>query len=207
MPPALPRIVCEPGAFAELTADPAAQIWRDRAPIELLETISGSVPLQRTLVRIGSTADEFRVLFEAHDIEPWATLTARDAPLYTEEVCEVFIDPVGDLKCYFEIEVNPLNAVMDLVVRRNRSGWKKDFAWQCEDLRSEVRRTPHGWCAELAIPFRSLTAEPPQPGATWRANFYRIDRPRDRERELSAWSPTLRPNFHTPERFGVVEFR
>jgi hypothetical protein len=25
-------------------------------------------------------------------------------------------------------------------------------------------------------------------------------------RELTAWSPTFRPSFHTPERFGVLQY-
>jgi hypothetical protein len=133
-------------------------------------------------------------------------LLERDAPLYTEEVVEVFLDPVGDLQSYFEFEVNPLNAVLDLVIRRNRSGFVKNFAWRCEGLRSETRRTPNGWNAELSLPFPSLTSNAVVPGSRWRANFCRIDRPEGRPRELSAWSPTGQPRFHVPNRFGIIEF-
>jgi hypothetical protein len=58
---------------------------------------------------------------------------------------ELFLDPVGDLESYFEIEVNPLNAVLDLVLRRTRSGYAKNFAWRCEGLRTAVKRTASGW--------------------------------------------------------------
>jgi hypothetical protein len=102
--------------------------------------------------------------------------------------------------------VNPLNAVLDLVLRRNRSGYVSDVAWNCDGLRTVVQRTDAAWIVELAIPFRSLVAEPPQVGSQWRANFLRIDRPPGAPRELSAWSPTGRPLFHVPERFGVIEF-
>jgi hypothetical protein len=119
---------------------------------------------------------------------------------------EVFLDPVGDLQSYFELEVNPLNAVLDLVIRKNRSGVIKDFSWRCENLRTAVRNANGGWSAEFAIPFRSLIAAPPKAGERWRANFYRIDRPENRQWELSAWSPTGFPNFHVPERFGILEF-
>jgi hypothetical protein len=159
------------------------------------------------MVKLGWTQDELRVLFHCADTHPWATMTERDAPLYEEEVVEVFLDPVGDLESYFEIEVNPLNAVLDLVLRRNRSGYAKDFAWRCEDLRTAAQISDSTWTAEFAIPFRSLVAEPPQPGSQWRANFFRIDRPRETPRELSAWSPTRLGTFHVPERFGVIEFR
>ena len=162
--------------------------------------------MQAASVRVAWDANELRVLFYAEDTHIHATLTERDAPLYTEEVVEVFLDPVGDGECYFEIEVNPLNAVLDLVLRRNRSGYAKDVSWDCEGLRTQVRREASAWSAEMSIPFRSLAAASPAPGGKWRANFLRIDRPPGTPRELSAWSPTGLANFHVPERFGVIEF-
>ncbi len=203
----VPRLRCGQRQFCgDVAADAHAADWQDCAPIPLREAITGGAPEQGTEVRAAWSADELRVLFVASDMEPWATLTARDAPLYQEEVVEVFIDPVGDALSYFEWEVNPLNAVLDLVLRRNRSGFVKDLSWRCEGLRTAARLVPGGWAAELAIPFRSLVSEMPAIGSEWRMNFCRIDRPRGRERELSAWSPTGRALFHVPDRFGVVEF-
>lgn len=174
--------------------------------MSLKETTTGAAPGQRTDVAAAWNDGELRVIFDAVDTEPWATLTERDAPLYTEEVLEVFLDPIGDLESYFEIEVNPLNTVLDLVLRRSRSGYVKDFGWRCDRLRTLARRTEHGWAAEFAIPFASLVAEPPRVGSRWRVNFFRIDRPKGKERELSAWSPTKLGTFHVPQRFGVLEF-
>ncbi|HSI13188.1 MAG TPA: carbohydrate-binding family 9-like protein [Chthoniobacter sp.] len=181
-------------------------MWRDVEPHSFHLAVDGRAPEQGTRVRCVWDADEWRVLFEVNDTHVWATLTERGAMLYQEEVVEVFIDPMGDLSSYFEIELNPLNATLEIVMRRNRSGYLKDFAWRCDGLRTATRRTTDGWCAELAIPFCSLIADPPQIGTKWRANFCRIDRPPGIERELSAWSSPGRANFHTPERFGLVEF-
>jgi hypothetical protein len=202
----LPGVLCARRALGELTANPYSSLWSVLPCAELRETVSGHPPKQSTRVRLAWDAVECRVLFHAEDANPWATLTERDAPLYQEEVVEVFLDPVGDLECYFEIEVNPLNAVLDLVLRRNRSGYMRDFTWHCEGLRTAVTKDATGWRAELSIPFDALAAAPPSNGTRWRANFLRIDRPPGTERELSAWSPTGRSNFHTPERFGFVEF-
>jgi hypothetical protein len=197
---------CPQRVLGDLTADPEAEPWRHLPGLPFQTAVDGVAPAQSTEVKCAWMAGEWRVLFSATDTHIWATLTERGAPLYQEEVVEVFIDPVGDLASYFEIEVNPLNAVLEAVMRRNRSGYRKDFAWRCDGLRTAVRRTTQGWCAELAIPFQSLVAEPPRLGSIWRANFCRIDRPPGVERELSAWSPPARANFHTPERFGFVEF-
>lgn len=198
--------VCLRRHFGEVLADPEAPPWRDLPALALCETVTGHAPRQPTRLKLGWTPDDLRVLFHCADTHPWATMTERDAPLYEEEVIEVFLDPVGDLQSYFELEVNPLNAVLDLVLRRNRSGYVKDFSWRCDALRTAVRTTPSSWTAELAIPFRSLVADAPQRGARWRANFFRIDRPDGTPRELSAWSPTRCGTFHVPERFGVIEF-
>ena len=202
----LPTMRCERRVLGEVTADPLAEIWRGVAPHEFRLAADGRPPQQGTTVRSVWNADEWRILIEVADTHVWATLTARGASLYQEEVVEVFVDPVGDLENYFEIELNPLNTVLEVVLRKNRSGYMKDFAWRCEGLRTAAHRTDTGWCAEFAIPFRSLVAEPPPPGAKWRANFCRIDRPPGVERELTAWSSPGRLNFHTPERFGFVEF-
>ena len=206
MAPPLPLLDCARRKLGALTADPTSAFWRNLAPATLRENLTGAAPQQATEVRVAWAAEELRVLFHAHDTHPWATITQRDGPLWEEEVVEVFLDPVGDGECYFEIEVNPLNTVLDLVLRRNRSGYKKDFAWKCEGFRSATARTADGWAAELAIPFRSLAADPPHPGGRWRANFLRIDRPPGQPRELSAWSPTRRATFHTPKRFGGLRF-
>jgi hypothetical protein len=197
---------CERRPLGEVTADPGGKLWRDLPSYPLRAVLDGATPGQGTRVKSAWDGEEWRVLFEIDDTHVWATLTERGAPLYQEEVVEVFVDPVGDLEAYFEIEVNPLNTVLEVFLRCNRSGYAKNFAWICEGLRTAVRRTDSGWCAELAIPFRSLVAEPPQAGARWRANFCRIDRPPGVERELTAWSEPGRASFHTPERFGTVEF-
>ncbi|MBV9274525.1 MAG: carbohydrate-binding family 9-like protein [Verrucomicrobia bacterium] len=178
--------------------------WTGAARLLLSENFTGRPPLWGTEVRVGWHAGELLVLFLCQDPEPWATLTERDGPLWEEEVVEVFVDPFGDGDCYFEFEVNPLNTVLDLFVRRVRTGLRKDFAWDCDGLRTAAGRLTYGWVAGLAIPFRSFgNWEPTATG--WRLNFCRIERPRNRPRELSAWSPTFAKTFHVPERFGLAE--
>ena len=204
---ALPVLLCRQRVFSALTADAGSAEWQKAEAVTLSDTVTGAAPQQGTTVRAGWGSGEVRFLFECVDADPRATLTERDAPLYQEEVVEVLLDPVGDLLSYFEFEVNPLNTVMDLVLRRNRSGYLKDFRWKCDGLRSEVRMIPGGWAAELALPIAEVAPEPPVPGTQWRVNFCRIDRPDGKPRELSAWSPTGLAQFHVPQRFGTLEFR
>jgi len=44
------------------------------------------------------------------------TLTARDSIIYLDNDFEVFIDPDGDTHNYYELEINALNTVWDLLL-------------------------------------------------------------------------------------------
>jgi hypothetical protein len=201
-----PEILCRRARFSEVLADAVSSPWNSLEPSLLRLNCDGSVPEQGTSLRIGWDAECLRILFVAEDSHPWATLNERDAPLYKEEVVEVFLDTEADGFGYFEIEVNPNNAVLDGCMRRVRNGFRKDFRWRCEGLQTAVRKVEGGWVAELALPFTSLSGVLPVSGTRWRANFTRIDRPEGKPRELSAWSPTGRDQFHIPERFGWLIF-
>ena len=202
----IPVARCARAVFGLPAADEARSAWKDLGPLPLLLNEDGSSPRQSTQLRVGWDAQALHILFVAEDAHPWATLREHDAPLYKEEVFEVFLDPEGDGLGYFELEVNPNNAILDGAMRRVRSGYRKDFGWHCAGLETAVRVFPGGWAAELRIPFESVTSGAPAPGQRWRANFTRIDRPPGEPRELSAWSPTGLAQFHVPSRFGVLEF-
>ena len=204
----LPRLLSRRGTPGPVEADADSAFWQAIEPLTLRETVDGEMPAQSTRVRTAWDDETWRVLFDCDDTRPWATLTTHDAPLWTEETVEVFVDPVGDLEGYFEIEINPLGAIVDVALRRIASGWRKEFGWHVDGLASNVRTTDTGWTAELAIPFEAIGAAVPQAGTLWRANFMRIDRPAGpgTDPELSAWSPTGMRNFHRAASFGIVEF-
>jgi hypothetical protein len=199
----VPAIVCPPTeAWDGSSLDGLAGCWSAAGRVYLADNVSGRPPVWGTEVRVGRYQEELLLLFICQDPDPSATFTRRDDPLWEEDVVEVFIDPFGDLDCYFEFEINPLNTVLDVFIRRVRGGLRKDFSWNCEGLRTATGLLAYGWVAGLAIPFKGL-------GecnlSRWRINFCRIERPKDQPRELSAWSPTFAGTFHLPERFGVLD--
>jgi hypothetical protein len=200
----VPAIICpHTEAWDGSSLDGLAGCWSATGRVYLADNVSGRPPVWGTEVRVGRHQEELLVLFICQDPDPSATFTQRDDPLWEEDVVEVFIDPFGDLDCYFEFEINPLNTVLDVFIRRLRGGLRKDFSWNCEGLRTATGLLAYGWVAGLAIPFKGL-------GecnlSRWRINFCRIERPKDQPRELSAWSPTLAGTFHLPERFGTLTF-
>ena len=59
------------------------------------------------------------------------------------------------------------------------------------------------WTTEVRIPLAAFGDTLPQAGTRWRANLYRIDRA---HKAFLASNPVLNGSFHTPDRFGWLEF-
>lgn len=152
--------------------------------------------------------------FECDDTDLAGTMTQRDEHLWEEEVVEVFIDPDGDEKNYLELEVNPLGTFLDLFVLTpvvpipyESYNIRAQWAVMVDGTVQNSSDRDRGWRVELAVPLRdAVTApnSPPKDGDKWRLNLYRIER-KPKEQYI-AWSPTLKPSFHTPSRFGEVTF-
>jgi len=207
--------------------------WQEAPPAELVDVrfLSGDrYHSRRTEARMLWDDLYFYFLFTASDPDVWSTYSERDMQLWQEEVVEIFIDPDGDGRNYAEVEVNPLNAVFDLLVSGPWSEGGQGFAQWNPQLATAVQvtgtvndpaDTDQGWGVEVALPWTSLGRElldvpgekslPPQPGDEWRLNLYRFERVRqngtESESQASAWSPVGRVDFHVPERFGKVVFR
>lgn len=185
---------------------PKRDAWERVPSLGLRRSQDGGPCRQPTEVRVAHDERALFVRFECHDRDIWATYTTRDAPLWEEEVVEVFLAPgPEDPKEYVEIEVNPLGAVFDARVLSpdgKRETMRVETAWNASLTASTDRPAPGLWTVELTIPWTDLCAGPPPP--VWRGNFYRIERPRDGAHEFSSWSPTFAdpPDFHRPARFG-----
>lgn len=198
------------GHFARLPAE----MWAEVATLPPFRLADGSGPaLQQTAVRVCCDAAALYVRFECDDHDIWATYTQRDDPIYDEEVVEVFITPGADDPIrYYEFEVSPAGVLFDgraYNPTSTRADLAVDETWNCPGIRWAGERDDlaNRWWAALAIPWAAITPD----GALarprlCRANFYRIERPRDGAPEFSCWSPTLTEpaDFHKPARFGFL---
>lgn len=195
--------------------------WR-RAPSLPLRDIKGrQAPI--TMVKLLWDDKNLYIAFNCADTDIWATKRQRDDFLWEEEVVEVFIDPDGDGRNYYEFQVNPLGTQIDLLIPDAVKGvrdTKRNARWNCKGWRSAVKvrgsvnrrdDTDESWTVEMAIPLSELVSPSspsfPRHGVVWRLNLYRIDRPKSQENDplLLAWSPCQRW-FHEPEHFGQVRF-
>ncbi len=130
------------------------------------------------------------IAYACRDPDMWALFTEEDDPMWSEEVVEVFIDPDGDGLDYLELEVNPLNAIVDLHIGRIHPEWVSDKDWDILGLETAVHAVgtvndstdvDRGWTVEIAIPWTAFAPTiagggKPRVGDRWRLNLYRIER-------------------------------
>jgi hypothetical protein len=192
---------------------PGSWSWQEIPILPSFQLADGSGPaLQQTRARLCWNDEGLHVRFDCEDRDAWGTFQHRDDPIWQEEAVEIFLAPgEEDPVRYFEFEVSPLGVLFDAAIHNptsQRAGMTGDPSWDCPGLRWAAGRgnARQDWWAEISIPWAGISSsgEPPR---IWRANLYRIERPRDAEPEFSGWSPTLtRPaDFHKPGRFGVLE--
>ena len=198
-----------------LRADDAA--WAD------VPAIDWGPPPWVTRFRGVSTPAALLLRFDVYDDKPWHTMTRRDEHIWEEEVVEIFLDPDRTGLNYYELEINPINVLCDLVVVKPWPELHSDPAWDFAGVETRVvpyrgeHAGPDGWTATARLPwqgFRALpsrAALPPEPGDRWRFNLYRIKRPRGPARPHedvihAAWSPTGGPSFHVPAAFRDFVF-
>jgi predicted TIM-barrel fold metal-dependent hydrolase len=125
----------------------------------------------------------------------------KEGSLWDKDVVEFFCAPdTNQLTHYTEYEWAPNNEALDLRLRRPDAdfGWSSGMEWRVKV--DEARKV---WTCEARIPLKSLSETPPQAGTRWRANLYRLDRA---NKAALASNPVLAGTFHTPERFGWLEF-
>jgi hypothetical protein len=170
----------------------------------------GAPPRWPTTATLAWEDDCLVVTWRCVDDDPWGTLDERDAPLWTEEVVELFLAPGETTPTrYFELEVSPRGALFDAVVdspHGDRRDLRVEPGWDAPGLVRTVARCARGWTAELRLPWRAVCGSP-EPPLHWRLDLFRIERPRSGPVEHSAWSPTLvsPADFHRPARFGKLE--
>ncbi|WP_219833976.1 carbohydrate-binding family 9-like protein [Paenibacillus sp. R14(2021)] len=180
--------------------------WGIIEPLVLSDVVTGAAPRLRTTVKACWTDTDLWIRFECEDDYVVATMREHDAPLYLEDVVEIFLDETGQGTSYVELEINPLNAVFDAIIQNDPSGKKEvDLSWHAVNMVTCVEDHGSEKHYEIRLPlanFRRLPAD----GTVWRWNAYRIDDDRGGTRHYWAWRPTGKVDFHRPECFGTLVF-
>ena len=195
--------------------------WEKAAPTADFADISGPgfpEPLQRTFAKMLWDEDFLYIGAWIAETDVQAHLTQRDTIIWKENDFEVFLDPQGEGRGYFELETNATGVLFDLLMSKPYSEGGNFFAgWDCRDIRlathidgtlNDSGDTDQGWTVEMAIPTASVGwgfDNPIGPGKTWRVNFSRVEwngTPEDNW----VWSPTGKVDMHLPHLWGKVTF-
>jgi hypothetical protein len=197
----------------EPDGDLAKPVWQHAVTVRMERSTTDGKPLPAlaSTVRALWTTSHLYLAFEC----PFTRLTvfADSQPgrerigkqpgdhLWNRDVVEVFLNTdSAKPRVYAELQVSPKNEFFDQIIGggRGAANWNSG-------VKSAVRvdEACRVWRVELRVPLKSLGKLPVKPGTQWRGNFCRKDHAHD---ALLAWRPTLKPTFHVPARFGVLEF-
>ena len=211
------------------------EAWRFIPWTEYFIDIEGDVkprPYFRTQAKMAWDETYFYFAADMEETHVWGTLTEHDAIMYFDNDFEIFIDPDSDNHHYYELEINALNSVWDLMLHiPYRDKGERDNGWEIPGLKTAVQvhgtlndpsDMDRGWSVEFAIPWTVLREyankpAPPHDGDLWRVNFSRVEwlfqivdgkyqRKEGERSENWVWSPPGVINMHCPEKYGYVMF-
>lgn len=210
--------------------------WRSAAVIAGLGPARDAVApaaWPRTVVRIAWDPAALHLAFACRDDDIHVLpALGRDDDIYKGDVCEVFIDGVGDQRQWIEVQMSPLNQVLDLVsiltappaytdaMRLTpdlveRELWS-DRSWSAAGLATASGRIVEdgatvGWTVEMSIPagaFLRRAGRDRLSPMDLRANVLRYDHPvGNGKRELVQmnWAPVATGCPHiSPAAMGVL---
>ena len=171
--------------------------WAD-APVatDFYKLGGTAVSESKTQVKLCYDSENLYVFF--NNVEPLEALAApkeRDAPIWSSDHVELFLDPVRDGANWFQLLVDTGGTIED--VRYTGAGRSAD--WNGDFQVKTALNWKASWTAEYKVPFRILEKSP-KDGDTWGLNFGRMDV----SGEWSNWGTG--GAFLDPAGFGEVVF-
>ncbi len=188
-------------------------------------------PYLKTQVKMLWDDDYFYFYAKLEEPHIWAVLKQRDTVIYWDNDFELFIDPTNDTHNYYELELNALNTVWDLMLTKPyRDGGRAITALDIAGLKTAVyvEGTLNNasdidtyWSVEAAIPWKVLLETVPQKqrvieGKEMRINYSRVQWKtniidgryvKKKQPELNwVWSPQRAVAMHEPEFWGRLYF-
>ena len=209
------------GVVLDGKADEAA--WRGAEMIT-----SFSMPWLGKGDRPGPTATKARILWdreflyfhaEMEDRDLYAGVTNHDGTIWLGDVFELFVKPARDRKGYYEFEVNPANAKLDMFLPSRGAGGYERFKGDGEfgmETRVVLAGTLNnyvdadkGWSVEGRIPWRDFarTGGRPEAGEEWTFAFCRVDYSVGLDDPgYSTTAPFKQLNFHAFDQYSPLRF-
>jgi hypothetical protein len=206
----------QPPRLDGLLDDP---VWRfANTSRAFVDTLTGGAAPFRAFAKVLWDRRYLYVGVDVQDAFLLASHTQHDDHLWEQDCVELMVDPDGDGRHYFEIQVSPGGVVFDTWFESRRV--PKPFGhinWSSKArVSASLRGTldddvaDAGYTVEIAIPWQAFSSDgrslrPPAIGDKWRANLYVMNADR-KGQKASAWSPPEVGDFHVPRRFGILAF-
>jgi len=206
------------GAITIDAAEHAGQ-WAHAMVIKDFKVPGANPPAKsRTTARLLWDDQNLYLHAVAEDVDLRATLKGVTARLWTEDVVELFLKPPGG--GYYEFEVNPINALLDLEIPIGRhTRFESRAQWDSAARSAVAVKGTIGKPADQDESFRVVVAipwkhfnfapdRPPKPGQTWKFILARCDLSKayGGGQELSTCVPLPKPDFHMYKTYPRIRF-
>src|SRR5438876_397805 len=164
-------------------------VWTtaDSAVLTEFEPELGTVPAERTVVKVLASADELVFGIRCDDPEPdklTSFARARDADLSAEDHVRIVLDPFLSEQSGYVFAVNPNGARYDALIseQAQRLGGRENPDWDTI-WEAATARSGEGWSVEIRIPVKGLLYKPGL--AEWGFN---VQRRVQRKLETERWA-------------------
>jgi glucose/arabinose dehydrogenase/mono/diheme cytochrome c family protein len=199
------------------------QAWRGAHRIENFrvppaEGGTATRPISRSRARLLWDRENLYFYAELEDPDLVVKEKEHDGNLWLSDVLELFFKPADDKPGYYEFEINPVGAILDLYFR-GRGKNSLDFAKKDGEFHIESKVRVDGtvneaggdrrWSVEGRIPWTDFlrTGGRPEVNEVWKFALCRFDYTQGKERgEQSSNAPLSRPDFHRYEDYAKLRF-
>jgi len=150
----------------------------------------GLKPSFQTRIKLLWDDEYLYVAAELQEPHIWATIQKKDEVIFQDNDFEIFLDPDGNGLNYYEIEVNALGTIWDLLLTKAyKDHGKAVNSWDLKGLKTGIHiqgflndpsKPDTSWTVEMALPIVELMqgkkpGSRPAEGVQWRVNFSRVE--------------------------------
>ncbi|MGA3012484.1 MAG: family 10 glycosylhydrolase [Bacteroidales bacterium] len=150
----------------------------------------GLKPSLRTRMKMLWDDDYLYIAAELTEPDIWATILKRDSVIFRDNDFEIFLDPDGNGLNYYEIEVNALGTIWDLMLTKAYKDHGVPItSWDLKGLKTGIHingslndpsKPDTSWIVEMALPMGELMKgkkpeSQPGEGVQWRVNSSRVE--------------------------------
>ncbi len=211
--------------------------WLDSRWSDFFIDIEGDLkPTPATKTRVKMLWDDkyFYIAAQLQEPHVWANTKPEKDIIFRDNVFKIFIDPDNNMNDDFEIQINPQNNMLFLIMNKPYrdagvpvSGWMPIGFQSAVKINGTINKSEDidkGWTAEIALPLSAFNFNPKdvQQNTRFRINFLRTNfnflvkdgvysKALDSTGKAfaphySCWSPQGIINMHYPERWGYTLF-